>query len=133
MTHLQKTILLTGMITICIGIILGAFGAHGLKEKISLEKLNSFETGVKYQMYHGLAFLVLAFLVPNFDFSVKYAFYFMLLGVILFSGSIYFLAIQEMIGLSISKILGPITPFGGLFLIISWLILIVNIFKQKVL
>jgi uncharacterized membrane protein YgdD (TMEM256/DUF423 family) len=132
MTHLQKTILLTGMITICIGIILGAFGAHGLKGKISAEKIISFETGVKYQIYHGLAFLLLSLLLPSFDFSLKYAFYFMLIGVILFSGSIYLLAIQDILKLSIGKILGPITPFGGLFLIISWVLLIVNLYKQKI-
>lgn len=132
MTKAQKTILLTALFLIFSGIILGAFGAHGLKGKISELKIDSFKTGVNYQIYHGLGLLVLAVLLPFLSFNLKWIFRIMLTGLLFFSGSIYLLAIQEIFGLQIQKILGPITPIGGLFLIFSWCILFVKIAKQKI-
>jgi uncharacterized membrane protein YgdD (TMEM256/DUF423 family) len=131
MIRAQKTILLTSIFLVFSGIILGAFAAHGLEDKISQEKIESFKTGVNYQMYHGLGLLTLVALFPFFNFSVKWIFRFMIFGLIFFSGSIYILATQEIFGISISKFIGPITPIGGLLLIISWGILFVKVFKQK--
>lgn len=131
MTKFQKNTLIIGVSFILIAIILGAFGAHGLEGKIPVEKIQSFETGVRYQMYHGFGFLFLAMMSPYFKFSMKWIVNLMLFGVIFFSFSIYFLAIQQLFGIQISKILGPITPIGGLLLILSWLILIIKISTQK--
>jgi uncharacterized membrane protein YgdD (TMEM256/DUF423 family) len=113
-----------------VAIILGAFGAHALKEHLTPEKLNSFEVGVRYQMYHGLAFLLLGLSTDKVQFSLKLPTRLIFIGVIMFSGSIYFLAIQEMLGVSL-KFLGPITPLGGLLMITGWLLFMVKIIRSK--
>jgi uncharacterized membrane protein YgdD (TMEM256/DUF423 family) len=127
----QKNMLIWACVLIASSVILGAFGAHGLKGKISPEKIISFDTGVKYQMYHGLALLCLAILVEKFEFSLKFVKIGILLGVLLFSGSIYILSLQELVNMNLSKIVGPITPLGGLLFVISWLVLAIQIFKMK--
>lgn len=132
MSKHQKSYLLTGFICIFLGVILGAFGAHGLEGKIPQEKINSYEVGVRYQLYHGFGFLILGLLHAQLKFSLTWAYRLMLSGLVLFSGSIYLLALQGLVGLSIEKIIGPITPVGGLLLIVSWAILIVKTVQQKV-
>lgn len=132
MTQTQKNLFFTGAILIAAGIIFGAFGAHKLKEIVDAEKIITFEVGVRYQIYHGLALLILGIISSKVSFSFKLIQRFMLIGVLLFSVSIYLLVIQEPLGLSISKIVGPITPIGGLLLIISWVIFIVKISKEKI-
>jgi uncharacterized membrane protein YgdD (TMEM256/DUF423 family) len=122
---MNRTITATGIGMIMLAIILGAFGAHALKEVLTPERLTSFETGVKYQMYHGLAFLIIGLLADRFSFSVKSFFTVALIGNVLFSGSIYLLAMQDVIGIKMS-FLGPITPLGGGFLIIAWGMLLVK-------
>ncbi len=104
-------------------VILGAFGAHLLKKKLTTEQLQSFETGVKYQMYHAIVLLILGFhlnLTTTLDAYCIYAF---IIGTILFSFSIYGLVISSANNKKM-KFLGPITPLGGLFLIIGWVLLI---------
>lgn len=101
------------------GIIFGAFGAHFLKKKLTTEQLQSFETGVKYQMYHALVLLVLGFQL-EFDSTLKNSIFLLLIvGIVLFSFSIYGLVLS---GASNKKIrfLGPMTPFGGLLLVLGW-------------
>lgn len=115
---------------IVLAIVLGAFGAHGLKEHVTSEKLASFETGVKYQMYHGLALLALGLASNKFSFSLRSVSILLLLGTILFSVSIYFLTIQELLGVSM-KFLGPITPIGGSLLIVAWMIFLVKLLRSK--
>ncbi len=127
---MNKRIVIVGIVLIVSAIILGAFGAHALKEILSETKLKSFETGVRYQMYHGLAFLILGLNEKSFSFSMKYIHIFLLMGVVFFSGSIYGLSMQELLGVSL-KALGPITPLGGLMMIIGWVLLLVRIIKQK--
>ena len=116
---MEKKILILGLILGLLSIIFGAFGAHALKKVLSEESLVSFETGVRYQMYHALFLLLIA----NTAFlSVKeksILFYLVLVGVLFFSGSIYLLSTSVLTGIK-SKILGPITPIGGLILIVSW-------------
>ena len=116
---MEKKILILGLILGMLSIIFGAFGAHALKKVLSEESLVSFETGVRYQMYHALFLLLIA----NTAFlSVKeksILFYLVLVGVLFFSGSIYLLSTSVLTGIK-SKILGPITPIGGLILIVSW-------------
>lgn len=117
---MEKKILITGAVLGVTAIILGAFGAHALKKVLNAEQLVSFETGVRYQMYHALFLLFLGNLSLLTLKEKSVIFYLAIVGVVLFSGSIYLLSTSGITGLK-TKILGPITPIGGLFLIISWL------------
>lgn len=106
-------------------VIFGAFGAHALKKILSEDLLKSFETGVKYQMYHAILLLGLSF---QLDFSTlldSYIVYSFIIGIFLFSFSIYGLVLSSGKGKKL-KFLGPITPLGGLFLVIGWCLLIVK-------
>lgn len=108
-----------------IAIILGAFGAHALKKTCTEELLKSFETGVKYQMYHAIVLLIIGY---SLDFSTsleKGIAYSFMLGTFLFSFSIYGLCLSASKGKKL-KFLGPITPLGGLLLVIGWVLLLVN-------
>tara|TARA_Y100000991_G_C21825164_1_gene285626 strand:- start:286 stop:672 length:387 start_codon:yes stop_codon:yes gene_type:complete len=111
-----------------LAVTLGAFGAHTLNELLTTEKLNSFETGVRYQFYHSLALLIIGLNANKLNATALIG-KFMLIGIVFFSFSIYLLSLQELIGINLS-ILGPITPFGGLLLMISWLILIFKNYKK---
>lgn len=105
-----------------LAIIFGAFGAHKLKKILSPELLASFETGVKYQMYHATVLVVLGFqlsFTTSLEIWIAYCF---ILGVILFSFSIYGLCWTSTKGKKL-KILGPITPIGGLLLLVGWCLL----------
>ena len=127
----QKKFIVTGLILIITGIILGAFGAHGLKGKVSIEKLTAFETAVRYQLFNGVGMLALAGASTLFRFSIKTSFWLILTGVILFSGSIFAMTIQELLQTPISKVLGPITPLGGLMMIVGWLLILIHAMRQK--
>jgi uncharacterized membrane protein YgdD (TMEM256/DUF423 family) len=111
-------------------IILGAFGAHALKKQLTVEELVTFETGVKYQMYHALFLLFLGMTTLVTEKSKKTIFQLVILGVIFFSGSIYLLATKTITGIDF-KPLGIITPIGGSLLILGWLVLLWNIFKVR--
>ena len=126
-----KNTLIIALILLILGIILGAFGAHGLKDLVSSEKINSFEVGVRYQILNALGLMTLAALKPQLNFSIKNAVIFILLGVICFSCSIYGLTFL-LKGDSLGKILGPITPIGGLLLIIGWSLILIKVFKIQV-
>jgi uncharacterized membrane protein YgdD (TMEM256/DUF423 family) len=104
-------------------VIFGAFGAHVLKKKLTSEQLQSFETGVKYQMYHAIVLLILGFNLEINNSIDSYIMYAFILGIVLFSFSIYGLVISSANNKKL-KFLGPITPLGGLFLILGWLLLI---------
>ncbi len=108
-----------------IAISLGALGAHALKEELNPEQLESFKTGVFYQIVHALALIGLVGLQKMVDSKrVKWGLNCLKIGPLLFSGSIYLLACKDLIGLgSASKVLGPITPIGGLIMIAGWVIL----------
>ncbi len=101
------------------GIIFGAFGAHVLKKKLTNEQLQSFETGVKYQMYHALVLLVLGFQL-ELDSTLKNSIFLLLiLGTVLFSFSIYGLVLSSANNKKL-RFLGPMTPLGGLLLVLGW-------------
>lgn len=129
--EINKQVLATGAILILIGIALGAFGAHGLKEKLNPDQLNSFEVGVRYQIYHGLALIILGFNSAKLPFSISTIYKLILAGVILFSGSIYILACKGLIGFYPPKIVYLITPLGGVSLIIAWTIFSYKLIKTK--
>ncbi|MXV38068.1 DUF423 domain-containing protein [Flavobacteriaceae bacterium Ap0902] len=111
-----------------LSIILGAFGAHAFKKLISVEKLASFEIGVRYMMYHAIVLLALG-LFLNFETSLeKNVTRLMIIGTFFFSVSIYFLAFSERMAIP-TKILGPITPIGGLLMILGWAFLLFYFIK----
>ena len=126
---MNKTIFITGIFFGVIAIIVGAFGAHGLKGYIDSDALRSFETGVRYQMYHALFLLILGNYKGLTLYDKKGVFYLVTIGVVLFSFSIYLLATNDMTGFDF-KTIGFITPIGGLFLITGWLLLGVRFIFQ---
>ena len=111
-------------------IILGAFGAHALKKYLSVEQLNAFETGVKYQMYHTLFLLFLGINSFINEKVKKTICQLVIFGVIFFSGSIYLLSTKLITGIDF-KFIGIVTPIGGTLLIGAWSILFWNIWKLK--
>jgi uncharacterized membrane protein YgdD (TMEM256/DUF423 family) len=128
---LQHTIFSAACYWAGAAIILGAFGAHALKNYLSPEQLISFETGVKYQIYHALFLLFLGLSgVLLMDKTKKRLYWLVVLGVILFSGSIYLLTTKNVTGIDF-KFLGPITPIGGMLLITAWGILLVKVLNKK--
>ena len=127
---MEKKILLAACILGFLAIIFGAFGAHALKKTLTPEQLTSFETGVKYQMYHAL-FLLFVGMTQMITLKEKgILFYLIVVGVLFFSGSIYILTTGAITGIK-SKLFGPITPIGGLFLILSWGYLFYSILMKK--
>ncbi|SDR66680.1 Uncharacterized membrane protein YgdD, TMEM256/DUF423 family [Polaribacter sp. KT25b] len=104
-------------------VIFGAFGAHLLKKKLTTDQLQSFETGVKYQMYHAIVLLILGFNLDKNSTIDTYIINAFVIGILLFSFSIYGLVISSAKNKKI-KILGPITPLGGLFLVTGWALLL---------
>ena len=127
---MSQKIVLAALILGALAIVLGAFGAHGLKRFLTLEQLNSFETGVRYQMYHALFLLFVAQTNYVTDKQKMIIFLLTLFGILLFSGSIYLLNTSSITNIK-AKFLGPITPIGGLLLICSWIYLFYCIITKK--
>lgn len=127
---MNKAIIGTASVIGLISIILGAFGAHAFKEVLTVEQLVSFETGVRYQMYHALFLLFIGTTSLLSDRQKKTIFTVTLIGLLFFSGSIYLLATQSLSGIDF-KFLGPVTPIGGLFLISAWLLTTIYALRQK--
>ncbi len=126
----HKTVLQIASIFILISIVFGAFGAHALKEKLNQEQLNSFEVGIRYMLYHGLAFMALIWIEKEWNLNFKLVFRLLLMGVLFFSGSIFLLTFQHLVHIDL-KFLWPITPMGGLMLIIGWLLVFLKVSKIK--
>jgi uncharacterized membrane protein YgdD (TMEM256/DUF423 family) len=124
--NLKATI--TASILVITSIMLGAFGAHALKEVISAERLLTFEVGVRYQMYIALSLLVLALSEDRFQFEMRLVRILMIIGISLFSGSIYLIALSDYWVLC-TNILGPLTPIGGLCIILGWAVFIYRVWK----
>lgn len=127
---MERKITITALLVGVTAIVLGAFGAHALKQHLSAEALVTFETGVKYQMYHALFLLFLGLTAAVDEKAKKMVFNTILLGVIFFSGSIYLLATKAITGINF-KPLGIITPIGGTLLILGWMILLRQVLKGK--
>ncbi len=127
---MNKKLVIIASIIGLLSVVLGALGAHGLKALISEESLQSFETGVRYQMYHALLllFIGIASFIPTI--SKKIILYLILIGILFFSGSIYGLATNELTSFNF-KTIALITPLGGMLLIISWLVLLISAIKAK--
>jgi uncharacterized membrane protein YgdD (TMEM256/DUF423 family) len=116
---MDRTFLLAGSIAGLIAVGFGAFGAHGLRERLTPDMLAIFETGVRYHMYHALALLITAALVPKMPGKpIVAAGWLFVAGIVLFSGSLYLLAVTGV------RVLGAITPFGGVAFLAGWAALI---------
>ncbi|MDO4224674.1 MAG: DUF423 domain-containing protein [Bergeyella zoohelcum] len=127
----MKTItLVIGAFYGLLSVVLGAFGAHAFKKILSPERLESFETGVKYQMYAALFLLIVGYILKFETKTENWISWLMIFGTLLFSVSIYFLSFQNYWGVSL-KFLGPITPLGGMMMIISWFLLMLYFWKTK--
>jgi uncharacterized membrane protein YgdD (TMEM256/DUF423 family) len=112
-------------------VALGAFGSHGLKEVLSVERFEVYQIGVKYQFYHSLGLLLiflLGKLMPQANFKTPALL--MFIGLVVFCGTLYGIAIGEFFGFDWS-FLGMITPIGGVLLLVSWLILGVRIYRNE--
>ncbi|PZR18882.1 MAG: DUF423 domain-containing protein [Flavobacterium psychrophilum] len=127
---MNRKIILIAAVLGAIAIVLGAFGAHGLKKLISPESIAVFETGVKYQMYHALFLLFLGTTALVSDKVKNTILWLVVIGVAFFSGSIYFLACNNLFSFDFKKF-GFITPIGGLLLIGAWITLFLHLIKQK--
>ena len=105
-----------------ISVALGAFAAHGLKDKLTPELLSAFQTGTQYQMYHALVLILVGLLVKTSGLSTLWltiSAWLFVAGVVLFSGSLYALALTQI------KLFGPVTPLGGLCFLLGWACLFV--------
>jgi uncharacterized membrane protein YgdD (TMEM256/DUF423 family) len=120
-----------------LAVALGALGAHFLKNKldtglITADQLNGFDTGVKYHMYHILAMLIVVLLKARQSSKfLNYAYTFFFVGIILFSGSLYFLCTRGLYGAEWLRFLGPVTPIGGIAFVAGWLCLSFTAFEKK--
>ncbi|MFT4739279.1 MAG: uncharacterized membrane protein YgdD (TMEM256/DUF423 family) [Marivirga sp.] len=124
---MHKSFLIIGALMGAVGVVLGAFGAHALKDVLSTSgRLDTYETAVKYQMYHSLALLLLGLLTFHVDHKfMQYAGWAFIIGTLIFSGSLYSLCAT-----GITK-LGAITPIGGVFLIAGWILMALGVYKAS--
>mgnify|MGYP000880555362 CR=1 FL=1 len=127
---MNKKLLITGSVLGIISIVLGAFASHGLENLVTKDAIETFQVGVRYQMYHALLLLFVGNSSKISSKSKYWIFILILIGVILFSGSIYGLSTNELTGFDFKSI-GFITPIGGLLLICSWLIMLLGFLKLK--
>ncbi len=126
----NRFFIMSGSALAALAVILGALGAHALKSRISPEQLVSFETGVKYQMYHALA-LILIYVLQKDKAGLDLAGQLIFAGCLLFSFSIYLLSTRSLMGMEGQlKFLGPITPIGGVLMIAGWVMLLLKFLKD---
>ncbi len=130
----KKAFLAVSAFSMAIAVILGALGAHALEGALDPNQLDSFKTGVRYQVWHSLALLFVLssgsqFISERAQKSITLLF---VLGIIFFSWSIYLLSCRSILGIdSMASVLGPITPMGGLLLIAGWLLLGLSFIRHK--
>ncbi len=128
---MNKQIIITASIFGILAVVFGAFGAHSLRTQISPSDLQIWKTAVDYQFYHTLALVFLSTFSRFKKGFIHLSFWFFTLGIIFFSGSLYLLATKNLITISITPILGPLTPTGGLFFILGWISLLLAALKNK--
>jgi len=128
---MNKQIIITAAILGIVAVIAGAFGAHGLQGSLSPRDLEVWRTGVQYNFYHVFALLFLSTFSRFKNKLVTLSYYCFTFGIILFSGSLYLLSCREQLGWAWLKVMGPVTPLGGLLFIIGWLTLGLAAFRNK--
>lgn len=128
---MRKTFIRIGSLAAMAAVILGAFAAHGLKEHLTPESLVTFQTGVRYHFYHAFAILIVGLLFYNRKTNLlQISGWLFVAGILLFSGSLYLLAVRETMNLGLNW-LGPVTPIGGLFFISGWLCLFLSTYQDN--
>jgi len=127
---MERKIIATAAFLGMLSIILGAFGAHSLKQVLTPEQLNTFEIGVRFQMYHALFLLLIGNIAAISQKMKKTILYLVIAGVLFFSGSLYLLATDGLTSIN-PKSIGFLTPIGGLLLIIAWFCLFVDFMRKK--
>ena len=128
---MYKPALTAGALFAMLAVILGAFGAHALKAKLPPEQLAVFHTGVQYHFYHSFALLLTGVIYSAFPVKqLRLASTFFIIGIILFSGSLYAMALLSISGIGLGPV-GIVTPIGGLFFILGWLWLLLGIIKKN--
>ncbi|MCI2839700.1 MULTISPECIES: DUF423 domain-containing protein [Staphylococcus] len=119
----MKVFIILGALCTMMAVGTGAFGAHGLEGKLSDKYMSVWEKAVNYQMYHGLGLIMIGIISGTTSINVNWAGWLLFFGIVLFSGSLYILALTQI------RILGAITPIGGILFIVGWLMLIIATFK----
>ncbi len=123
---MEKIFFIIGAVSAAISVALGAFGAHGLRERLTPQLLEIFETGVRYEIYHAFAILFVAFALTRWQSNlIPLAGWAFVLGTLIFSGSLYLLALTD------TRWLGAITPLGGVAFIAGWILLAVGVWQSK--
>ena len=121
--YMMKLFIILGALCTMMSVGTGAFGAHGLEGKLSDKYMSVWGKAVNYQMYHGLGLIIIGVISGTTSINVNWAGWLLFLGVVFFSGSLYILALTQI------RILGAITPIGGVLFIAGWLMLIISTFK----
>mgnify|MGYP006296427131 CR=1 FL=1 len=128
---MNKQAMTSGSLFAMLAVILGAFGAHALKARLAPEQLTVFETGVRYHFYHSFALLITGIAYSSYPArQLKLATTFFIVGILLFSGSLYAMSLLSMSGVSLGPV-GIVTPIGGLFFILGWLFLFLGVTKKN--
>jgi len=127
---MTRKIIITAAILGMLGVIAGAFAAHGLRPKLSVSQLDVWHTAVQYQFYHVFALLFLSTFTRTSK-LIAASYYLFTLGIVFFSGSLYLLACQDLLGWHISNIIGPVTPLGGVLFIAGWATLALAAIRNK--
>ncbi|GAC1418910.1 MAG: DUF423 domain-containing protein [Flavisolibacter sp.] len=131
MPLMQKMFLIIGTLLAGLAVALGAFGAHGLKKIVDNDTVAIYQTGVQYQMYHAIALLFLGLIVQRSASSFfNYAGLFLIGGIVFFSGSLYLIASLKAMNKVIPRLLGIMTPLGGLLFILGWMLLLIAVIKK---
>lgn len=122
----MKAFIIIGAINAFLAVALGAFGAHGLKDKLEPKYLEIWQTGVTYQMFHAIGILVVGLLLSKVAASTQFTWsgWLMLIGIIFFSGSLYLLSLTKV------GVLGAITPIGGVCFLAAWILIIIGAVKH---
>lgn len=128
----NKNWLVTALLLCGLAVVLGAFGAHGLKRLVSPTQIETFKTGVQYHFYHAFA-IALAVIISQFHDSqqLRRAIRLFMGGIVLFSGSLYGLTFLEVSGTEGMRWLGAVTPIGGFLFIYGWLLLALSVYKME--
>ncbi|MEJ7692589.1 DUF423 domain-containing protein [Daejeonella sp.] len=128
---MNKRIIVIASVFGILAVVLGAFGAHGLKKLVSAEALDTWHTAVQYQFYHTFAMLFLATFSRFRSRTINAASWFFTIGIVLFSGSLYLISAKDILNIVNLSLLGPLTPIGGLFFILGWISLLVATIRNK--
>ena len=135
---MHRKVLLWGLLFAAFSVVFGAFGAHALKDFVPAEKVAIFETGVRYQFLHALALILLSIhlqinlIIASQNKGLSWVARFFIIGVFCFSGSLYLLTFQPLCSYPYAKLVGPITPLGGLFFMLGWATWIRLVWLHKV-